>query len=466
MDRPRNPDGLLLCVAAAAILAAPGAGAQTQSTAARHREAAIELLRNGDAQASLTEIHKALALDPNDAASHDALGEARLNLGLNLWNRYKRSTGSRPKKDLDQAREELRRAVDLAPRDAAFHAALGQFLSETQDLDAAVAQLREAAALAPDRAEHAYNLGLALRLAGKLREAEAQFQRALGLDSHHALAWRALGLVRRQNGEYRAAADALQHSVDGNPGDAQARPLLATVLLKLDRADEATRELREAIRLDPAMTEARVTLAQTLARAGRMAEAREQQAEVRRINAEDADHGRALVLLQTAADRIQRGEVTPAIDDLREAAALNPRFAETHYQLGLALARSGAHAEDAEASFRRAIELDPGRAAAHYQLGLLLARRDRAGAAGELQAALAAEPGLAEAHRALARMASDEGNLSTAVSELQKVVIWSPRNADAHLQLAAALKASGDAAGAARETTIAWRLQHAPRPPR
>src|SRR5436190_1277206 len=341
MDRPRNPDGLLLCVAAAAILAAPGAGAQTQSTAARHREAAIELLRNGDAQASLTEIHKALALDPNDAASHDVLGvvlgesgqvsasllefreairmdpdaaeahfhlglalertgsprdaipvyehalllspellearyglssacagvgdlsgaiallrdvvdalpqlgEARLNLGLNLWNRYKRSTGSRPKKDLDQVREELRRAVDLAQRDAAFHAALGQFLSETQDLDAAVAQLREAAALAPDRAE------------------------------------------------------------------------------------EATRELREAIRLDPAMTEARVTLAQTLARAGRMAEAREQQAEVRRINAEDADHGRALVLLQTAADRIQRGEVTPAIDDLREAAALNPRFAETH----------------------------------------------------------------------------------------------------------------------------------------
>jgi tetratricopeptide (TPR) repeat protein len=226
------------------------------------------------------------------------------------------------------------------------------------------------------------------------------------------------------------------------------------------------RELRHAIRLDPAMTEARVTLAQTLARAGRMAEAHEQQAEVRRINAEAADYGRALVLLQTAADRMERGEVTRAIDDLREAAGLSPRFAETHHQLGLALARSGAHAEDAAASFRRAIELDPGGAAAHYELGLLLAKRDRAGASSELRAALAAEPGLADAHRALARIASDEGNWPAAISELQKVVIWSPRSADAHFDLAAALAAKGDAAGAARETTVGRRLQQAPRPPR
>jgi len=46
------------------------------------------------------------------------------------------------------------------------------------------------------------------------------------------------------------------------------------------------------------------------------------------------------------------------------------------------------------------------------------------------------------------------------------MIIWAPRIADAHFDLAAALKAQGDADAAAREIAIARRLQQAPRPRR
>jgi tetratricopeptide (TPR) repeat protein len=237
MVRRRSLDRHFLCCLIAAGAFSPCAIAALaeagQTPAVRHREAALALLRDGDAQLSLAEIRAALAIDPNDAASHDVLGvilgesgqvglsvsefreairldpdsvdahfhlglalertdnprdaifeyeralllkpellearyglssvcakiddlsgaigllrdivdampqlaEARHNLGLNLWNRYKRSTGKRPQKDLEDARDELQAAVELAPGGAAFHAALGQLLAETQDLDAAV----------------------------------------------------------------------------------------------------------------------------------------------------------------------------------------------------------------------------------------------------------------------------------------------------------------------------------------
>ena len=46
------------------------------------------------------------------------------------------------------------------------------------------------------------------------------------------------------------------------------------------------------------------------------------------------------------------------------------------------------------------------------------------------------------------------------------MTIWAPRIADAYSDVAAALKAQGDADAAAREIAIARRLQQAPRPRR
>ncbi len=116
---------------------------------------------------------------------------------------------------------------------------------------------------------------------------------------------------------------------------------------------------------------------------------------MRRLNAEKADFGRMLVLLDSSAERLDKGDVATAIAQRREAIALSPRFAEAHYQLGVALRlkpEQSAVAE-AEAAPRQAITLDPNHARAHVELARLLALRgDKAGAEQARQRAAALAP--------------------------------------------------------------------------
>jgi Flp pilus assembly protein TadD len=88
-----------------------------------------------------------------------------------------------------------------------------------------------------------------------------------------------------------------------------------------------------------------------------------------------------LVLLDSSASLLKKGDITGAIAQRREAIALDPAFAEAHYDLGVALSEADASSAEAEAAFRRAIALDPDYARAYAALGRLLeARGDAAGA--------------------------------------------------------------------------------------
>src|SRR4029450_10890620 len=139
---------------------------------------------------------------------------------------------------------------------------------------------------------------------------------------------------------------------------------------------------------------------QPLAGRGARDEARAEQDEIRRLNAQNADVGRTLILLQTASEQQSRGKMPEAIPSLRQAVAISPAFAEAHYQLGLALGRTPAGAGEAERAFRDVLRLNPDHALAHYQLGLLLVRRgDTESARAALERAAALAPGLAGATR-------------------------------------------------------------------
>jgi protein O-GlcNAc transferase len=370
-----------------------------------------------------------------------AFAEARYNLGLNLWNRFKASARPGVASDLDAAESELKEAVRLDPAQAPYHSALGQLLAERETYAGAIEHLRQAVALAPGDAEHAYNLGLALRLHGDLEGAEAQFRRALELKTNHTLARRSLGLVLRQKGDFPSAAAALQQSVTERLDDPIGHHLLGTVLLKLNRAEDAEREFREAARLDPSFTEARVSLAQSLARSGKREEALREQAAIREMNDARAASGRSLILLDRAAAHEKKGEWPQAIAQLREAATISADLAEARYRLGLALAEGSRDGAAAEAAFRRVLEIEPTHAHAHYQLGRLLARRgDREAAAAALRQAVTFAPSLVDAHRALAEIAMGSGNVTGAVDALEAALAWDPGNTAARALLTKAQK--------------------------
>jgi Flp pilus assembly protein TadD len=138
---------------------------------------------------------------------------------------------------------------------------------------------------------------------------------------------------------------------------------------------------------------------------------------------------------------MKQGNTGRAIGELREAAALSPELLEAHYQLGLALGRSA----EAESAFRRVLQLNPSHASAHYQLGLALASRGDHTAASEFKLAVELAPGLTEAHRALAKLATTAKDWTTAEAQWTAVLAWIPDDPDAHVNLPVVLKARSPA---------------------
>jgi len=402
----------------------------------------------GDLDGAITLLRRVIKSEPDFA-------EAHYNLGLNLWNRYKNSPGLRQKSDIDEAAQELAAASRLDPGNPRAYFALGEILSDRGDLAPAIENLQKAVDLDPPNAEYHYNLGLTLKLKGNLDAARIQFRTALEFNPQHALAHRSLGLALRESGDLDAAAAELRIAVAELPNDAEGHHLLGTVLFKSNDLIGSIDESRQAISLDPALTDARATLAQALQKAGRKEEAQKEAADLRATTAENSKVGQAMLLVETAAGHAKKGEIKAAISELEQAVALNPRFVEAQYQLGVALQESGDLGRSEEA-FRRVLELNPDHALAHLRLALQLEKqKDRTEARAEFIKAAQLAPSLVDAHAGLGRLALDSHDWATAATEFEAVLAWNPTDPAARRDLATALKASGQPERAAHGMEMA-----------
>ena len=167
-----------------------------------------------------------------------------------------------------------RKALRLAPGDAAALRLLG--LGQLRDGDAgtAVMTLRRAAAAAPADAECQLALGLAARAAGRLAEAIDAFRHALTIDPRFAPAQVHLGLTLRRSGAPGPAAEALTAALPMLPRDAGLRTELGHVLSELQRFADAEASYRAALALQPGLAVASRGLGNALAWQHRLDEAR------------------------------------------------------------------------------------------------------------------------------------------------------------------------------------------------
>jgi tetratricopeptide (TPR) repeat protein len=143
-----------------------------------------------------------------------------------------------------------------------------------------------------------------------------------------------------------------------------------------------------------------------------------------------------------------RGE---AIEQMAEAARLNPSSAQIHNAYGKVLSRF-LELKAARQEFEQALELDPGLAEAHVSLSLILAQGgDLSGAGERLDRAIELEgdsPNAAYAHYLKAKILGAQDEIDKSITELQKAVKLRPDYEEAWSDLGGMRRLVFDKAGA------------------
>jgi Flp pilus assembly protein TadD len=220
------------------------------------------------------------------------------------------------------------------PTQPGFYAELGQGYGAAGEWAKAIPYFEEAA-----RREHTafrlIQLGNALMENRQFPRAETVLREATGLAPDEPAGWGTLGWVLWQQEKGAEARADLQRAVDLDPELPELHNNLANV--EWGAGDQATAELqfREALRIQPGIAEWRLNLARVLATRGEIPEARFQFEQAIRLKPDSAearlDYGRLLADHESAA----------AIRELQAAVRLQPDLWRAHFELAMALGRSG-----------------------------------------------------------------------------------------------------------------------------
>jgi len=199
-------------------------------------------------------------------------------------------------------------------------------------------------------------------------------------------------------------------------GDPELEPVTPQVTEGMDPlVSKIIAEHVERAEADPSSARAHGTLGLVYAANDLWAEARASFENAARLAPEDF-HWR----FQGAIAARRSGDAETALEELRELAAQEPRFAPAHQRLGEALYEAGELAA-AEAAYRRVLELEPNQPDGYAGTAqILLARGENAEAAELLERAVALDPNHGMAHYLLGRAYLGQGREDEARRHLKR----------------------------------------------
>ncbi len=134
--------------------------------------------------------------------------------------------------------------------------------------------------------------------------------------------------------------------------------MLGTVLRQQGATSEALAEFRATIKYQPTSAEAHLSLGQMLQQSGDAGGAATAFAEAERLNRKKADAQASTFAVGVGLGKLKAGDIAGAIERFREAIRLAPENPQAHYQLALALQRTGDRVQ-ARAHFAEAHRLAP-----------------------------------------------------------------------------------------------------------
>lgn len=435
---------------------------------------AIARMRLGRYQEAYDDLRRSVELKPADS-------DYQANLGYVLWKL------GRP----DEAIGAERAALKLNAKNTTAHYQLGRFLlrvGHQQDLNEAIAELRKTLELDPRQYEARFELIAGYRELGNLAEAAAQldvlqdsrptdprvfyvtalldtdrkdlnaaarnFNEAISRDPTMYAAWQDMGIAYIKANRWPEAEIAFAELARRQPGAVDAAYFYALALFNTNKAAEAETEVRRALRLDAGAVEAHTLLGIILASRGN-------------ANGEAADSlFQAIALSPNNFDaQFYLGRVQYAMKDypnaaksFRAALKLNPQHGEARFFLGTTLELAG-DSNAAMAEYQSLIKDDPNSVMGQLGLGALLVKQGKLEeAVAALQRAVTLDPKEFEAHWALGRALALKERYGDALESFQAAVSLEPNRSDAHYQLGLAFRRLGRTEEANREFAIVERL--------
>jgi tetratricopeptide (TPR) repeat protein len=153
--------------------------------------------------------------------------------------------------NLDQALAYYNKAAQINPNDLATHLAIGYIDAQQKRFDAALAEFQRCVAIAPNDLVSHRNLGGILRQLNRLDEARVEFEKALAITPDDLVTIQNLADVYRLMNRPQDALTQIQHWVDLSPQDYSAHQNWSMLYRDLQRVTEAITQAQKAIELAP-----------------------------------------------------------------------------------------------------------------------------------------------------------------------------------------------------------------------
>ena len=284
-------------------------------------------------------------------------------------------------------------------------------LQRREQLEQAAEEYRGLLAIAPNYAEAHANYGAVLSRLGRYEEAVKAYQAALSLNARLTPVMFNLGIAHYRAGEFAKAAEVLKQFVDISPDNSQAHRLLGISLVEQGRESEAVAHLQ------PAMAEASddVTVLYYLGLAYLRLQRTESEEVIERLAR--SGEGKPLAKMLQGQLNLERFEFDLAASRFEEAAAVQQDLPRLQGLLALAYLKLG-RTKDAIVCFERELSRAPDDFFVLYYLGYA---QDKLGnlnhARTRVEAALRVNPESSEANalygKILFRQGSSKGRLRT-----------------------------------------------------
>ena len=238
----------------------------------------------GDYGKALKLLNEARADAPDDADVQYEFGVVAQHLALQ-----------------EDAVDAFQRTLQLRKHDALARYNLGRAFMALSKFEEARQQFSEYIKLRSGDPSGHCALGMTLAALERSEEARSEFERSIALEPQQAESFFRLGLLELESRNFEAASKNLRHVIDLEPTHAPALTALGKLAFEQKNYEEAQSTLLRAINRDDSIREAHYYLGLTFARLGRESESREQLEIATRLEHEETEHRRTVMILDPGA---------------------------------------------------------------------------------------------------------------------------------------------------------------------